>query len=250
MTSATDPATTSHADARRRIIVALDVDREQDAVVIARELRDAVGALKVGLQLFTAGGPDLVRRLVDDGIKVFLDLKFHDIPNTVAKASVEAAKLGVWMFNMHASGGTEMMRYAVDHVREHCDRQNQTRPIMIGVTVLTSSDEASQHELGITESVPDRVTRLARLVADSGLDGVVASAREVHLIKEAIRKECFIAVTPGIRSASSATVDDQMRVTTLRAALSAGSDYVVIGRPIIGSTDRRAAVERLLEETQ
>lgn len=240
----------THVDARRRIIVALDVDNEQDALAITRQLRDSVGAFKVGLQLFTAGGPQLVRRLVDDGNKVFLDLKFHDIPNTVSAASIEAAKLGVWMFNMHASGGSAMMRAALEHVEDHCERHNQVRPIMIGVTLLTSSNAESESEQGITEAVSARVARLAQLTAESGLDGVVASAREVGLIRNAVPKEDFLTVTPGIRAVSSATVDDQKRVTTLRAALSAGSDYVVIGRPIIGSPDRAAAVDRLLEEIQ
>ena len=237
----------SFEDARRRIIVALDVESEQEARHIARELQGSVGAFKIGLQLFTACGPDMVRRLVDDGIKVFLDLKFHDIPNTVARASVEAAKLGVWMFNVHASGGSEMMRSAADRVAEYCDRQGQERPIMIGVTVLTSSDAAAQNELGTTGSVSSHVIRLAKLAGRAGLDGVVASAQEVELIKDAVGKDGFLTVTPGIRS-SSATVDDQKRVTTLWAALSAGSDYVVIGRPIVGAKDRLAALDRLLED--
>ena len=247
LTSSTAP---SYEDARRRIIVALDVDSEQDALHIARELRDSIGAVKIGLQLFTAGGPQLVRRMVDDGIKVFLDLKFHDIPNTVSAASVEAAKLGVWMFNVHASGGSEMMRLTMDRITELCERQDLERPIVIGVTVLTSSDAASQAELGISESVPAGVARLSRLAANAGLDGVVASAKEVGSIRDAVTDKKFLIVTPGIRSISSATVDDQKRVTTLRAALSAGSDYVVIGRPITGSSDRLGAIERLLEETE
>lgn len=235
------------ADARRRIIVALDVEREVDAIAIADELRDSVGAFKIGLQLFTAGGPQMVSRFVDRGFRIFLDLKFHDIPNTVAKASVEAARLGVWMFNMHASGGSQMMRTAVEEVGEYCDLENRERPIMIGVTVLTSSDTVSLEEQGFGESVSSRVTRLARLASDAGLNGVVASAQEVPSIREAVEAKTFLTVTPGIRS-RGATVDDQKRVTTLREALSAGTDYVVIGRPITGSSDRKGAVDKMLEE--
>jgi orotidine-5'-phosphate decarboxylase len=235
------------ADARERIIVALDVESEIEAHAIAAELRGAVGAFKIGLQLFTAAGPQMVRRFVEDGFKIFLDLKFHDIPNTAAKASIEAAKLGVWMFNLHASGGGEMMRTASEAVSEWCGRENRRRPIMIGVTVLTSSDSDSMSELGIGESVSRQVQRLARLAFESGLDGVVASAQETGSIKDAVNSDHFLTVTPGIRS-GSATVDDQKRVTTLSAALTAGSDYVVIGRPITSSKDRGAAVDRMLQE--
>ncbi len=239
---------TSPDDARKRIIIALDVATEDEAYKIAANLRDSVGAFKVGLQLFTAAGPRVVKKLVDDGFKIFLDLKFHDIPNTAAKASVEAAKMGVWMFNLHASGGGEMMRAAREEVREWCSRSNVTRPIMIGVTVLTSADSGSMSELGTSESVSERVSRLARLASQSGIDGVVASAQEVGAIRRSVADEEFLIVTPGIRSVT-ATVDDQKRVTTLRGALTAGSDYVVIGRPITGSSDPAAAVDRMLEES-
>ncbi|CAN5161257.1 orotidine-5'-phosphate decarboxylase [soil metagenome] len=235
------------ANARERIVVALDVESEVEAYAIAAELRGAVGAFKIGLQLFTAAGPQMVRRFVEDGFKIFLDLKFLDIPNTAANASVEAARLGVWMFNLHASGGREMMRRASEAVSESCDRENRDRPIMIGVTVLTSSDSNSMSELGIGESVSKHVQRLARLAFDSGLDGVVASAQEIGPVRAAVNNDHFLTVTPGIRS-GSATVDDQKRVTTLTAALTAGSDYVVIGRPITSSKDRIEAVDRMLEE--
>ena len=234
-------------DARERIIVALDVPTEAEALSISRELRGAVGAFKVGLQLFSALGPLFVRRLVEDGFKIFLDLKFHDIPNTVAMASVEAAKMGVWMFNVHARGGTEMMRQVVDRVDGICERDDLVRPLIIGVTVLTSSDQASLAEVGIVESIDEQVIRLARMASNSGLDGVVASSREVSLIRTAIQDKKILTVTPGIR-ASDATLDDQKRVTTFRQALSNGSDYVVIGRPIIQARDRLAAVERLCDE--
>lgn len=235
------------ANARARIIVALDVSTEADAISIANELRGVVGGFKVGLQLFSAAGPPIVRSLVDKGLRIFLDLKFHDIPNTVAKASIEAAKMGVWMFNVHASGGSEMMRRALMSVNEACERDGLKRPLIIGVTVLTSSDAGSLSESGVTRSIGEQVTRLAQMASKSGLDGVVASPQEVSLIRDAVRDNSFLVVTPGIRS-SDATVNDQKRVTTLRRALASGSDYVVIGRPITESEDRLAAVERLCDE--
>jgi orotidine-5'-phosphate decarboxylase len=235
------------ADARRRIIVALDVDNEDDAYSIADELGESVGAFKIGLQLFTARGPKMVSRFVDRGFKIFLDLKFHDIPNTVAKASIEAARAGVWMFNVHASGGLQMMRTAVEEVTAFCERENRERPLMIGVTVLTSSNASSLAEQAIAGSVDSRVQILARLASEAGMDGVVASAREVRSIRDNIFANKFLTVTPGIR-VESATVDDQMRVTTLRAALAAGTDYVVIGRPITGAANRKRAVDQMLEE--
>jgi orotidine-5'-phosphate decarboxylase len=235
------------AEARERIIVALDVPTEGEALALTEELNGAVGAFKVGLQLFCAAGPSFVKKLVDQGIKVFLDLKFHDIPNTVAAASVEAARMGVWMFNLHCSGGRAMMEKAIDEVSSACERDGIRRPLIIGVTVLTSSDEHTLEETGISAGVEEQVTRLAALASKSGLDGIVASAREVRIVREAVANLDFLTVTPGIRP-TLATVDDQKRVTTLGQALSIGSDYVVIGRPITRSTDRLAAVRQLCEE--
>ncbi len=234
-------------DARERIIVALDVATAAEARLIVDALKGAVGAFKIGLQLFTAAGPELVTRFVKDGNRIFLDLKFHDIPNTVARASVEAAKMGVWMFNLHASGGQLMMRQAVDAIGEVCSKDGLSRPLVIGVTVLTSSDEDTIREVGIVGNIGEQVIRLAKLAFDCGLDGVVASSQEVSIIREAISDRKFLTVTPGIRP-TLATVDDQKRVTTLRQAVSNGSDYVVIGRPILEAEDRLAAVERLCGE--
>ena len=232
---------------RDRIIVALDVETAGDAREISNELSGHVGAFKVGLQLFTAAGPSIVREFAEVGIKVFLDLKFHDIPNTVAKASVEAARLGVWMFNVHASGGGEMMRRVVSEVDEACDMANIMRPLIIGVTVLTSSNDATLAEIGVDGDAESHVVRLARLAAASGLDGVVASPHEVRAIKNAVDRKDFTVVTPGIRP-TFATDDDQRRVTTLEQACALGSDYVVIGRPITQAKDRLEAVDRLLCE--
>jgi orotidine-5'-phosphate decarboxylase len=232
-----------------RVIVALDVESADEARFVIDDLRGEVGAFKIGLQLFTAAGPGFVREVAETGTRVFLDLKFHDIPNTVAKASVEAARLGVWMFNVHTLGGSEMMRRAVAAVDEVCGRENIARPLIIGVTVLTSSDASNLAETGIKDSVGKQVGLLARLAADSGLDGVVASPLEVGIVRNAVETPDFVTVTPGIRPAS-ATADDQKRVTTIREALANGSDYVVIGRPIIAANDRMAALSQILAECE
>ncbi len=234
-------------ESRSKIIVALDVQTAADARSIVAELKGCVGAFKVGLQLFTSAGPDFVRELTTAGVKVFLDLKFHDIPNTVAKASVEVVKLGVWMFNIHAAGGSEMMRRAASEVDEVCAADGMTRPLIIGVTVLTSSDDETLAETGVGGGAEGHVVRLASLAAENGLDGVVASPLEVTPVKNAVDRKDFLVVTPGIRTIF-ATGDDQRRVTTLRDACALGSDYVVIGRPITQAKDRLEAVESLIRD--
>lgn len=235
-------ATSPVTGIRDRIIVALDVDSASAARGIASELKGQVGAFKVGLQLFTVAGPQFVRELVESGEKIFLDLKFHDIPNTVAKASVEAAKLGVWMFNVHAAGGREMMERAVAEVNEVCNR-----PLIIAVTVLTSSSGATLAEIGVHRDLGLQVASLAKLAAECGLDGVVASPHEVKAVYGAVEKPGFLTVTPGIRP-TLATQDDQKRVTTFGQALANGSSYVVIGRPITQASDRSRAVEEIVAE--
>jgi orotidine-5'-phosphate decarboxylase len=232
-----------------RIIVALDVPTADEARAIVAEIGDAVGAFKVGMQLFTSAGPAVVRELTDAGHRIFLDLKYHDIPNTVAAAGVEACKMRVWMFNVHATGGTEMMRQTVEAVDRYSESVRTRRPIIIGVTVLTSSDDQTLAETGIQSEVSEQVSRLASLAFEAGLDGVVASPREVSIIRQAVNDPRFITVTPGIRGAD-ATSDDQRRVTTIGEALAGGSNYVVIGRPILSAADRRAAVEKLVEEAR
>jgi orotidine-5'-phosphate decarboxylase len=236
-------------NARDRIIVALDVETADEAREIVDQLNGRVGAFKIGLQLFTAAGPALVREFTGAGVSVFLDLKFHDIPNTVARASVEAARLGVWMFNVHAAGGSEMMRSAADAVDKACVDEGLARPLITAVTVLTSGSAATLAETGVNEPVEHQVARLAGLASENGLDGVVASAREVPLIRTAVASRKFLAVTPGIRP-NDATVDDQKRVTTIREAIAKGSDYVVIGRPVLKAADRAAAVEQLVRDAE
>lgn len=246
-----DPAAAlSHQiQAKDRLIVALDVPTAAEAISIVDELQGAVGAFKVGLQLFTLGGPDLVRKLVKTGSRVFLDLKFHDIPNTVAKASIEAARLGVWMFNVHASGGSEMMLRTSLEVAEVCAREGLTRPLVIAVTVLTSSNSDTLKEVGISGETEPQVLRLAELTAKCGLDGVVASPLEVEPIRSRSASKHLVIVTPGIRPAS-ATNDDQKRVMTPAEAVSKGADHLVIGRPITGASDKLKAVEAIVREIE
>lgn len=236
-------------DHSERIIVALDVDTATEADSIVEAIGDRVGAYKVGLQLFSAAGPQYVRKLTERGIRIFLDLKFHDIPNTVAKASVEASKLGVWMLNVHAAGGKDMMTRTVQEVGESCERIGIEKPLLIAVTVLTSSNRETLRETGILSEVEVQVGNLAKLAAVCNMDGVVASPREVGVIRREVLNPDFLTVTPGIRP-KLGTLDDQKRVTTFGQAMANGSDYVVIGRPITEATDRVAAVEQILSEVE
>lgn len=231
-----------------RIIAALDVATAAEAREIIGELGSEVGAFKIGSQLFTAAGPALVREFTDAGLRIFLDLKFHDIPNTVANAAVEAARLGVWMLNVHTLGGSEMMKRTVDAVRLACEKEKIARPLVIGVTILTSSTDAVLGEIGIDSGIEEQVAKLARLAADCGLDGVVASPHEIKTIKEAVTKPEFLIVTPGIRL-QSATKDDQKRVKTFTEAIDDGADFVVIGRPIIQAKDRSEALKQIIGST-
>jgi len=239
---------------KEKIIVALDVETADAAREIIEELRGEVGAFKIGLQLFTAAGASFVREVVTGGVKLFLDVKFHDIPNTVAKASVEVARLGVWMFNVHALGAGEMMTRAVEAVRETCQRENLRQPKIIGVTVLTSSNEKTLREVGIESGETGaQVLRLAKLTAKCGLDGVVAAPTETRLIRENLGDD-FLIVTPGVRpqpeNAEVGTSDDQKRVMTAGEAIKTGADFLVIGRPILLAANRREAVRKILGEIE
>lgn len=232
-----------------KIIVALDVSSANEAREIIAELREEVGAFKIGLRLFTAAGPSFVRETAASGIKVFLDLKFHDIPNTVAQATIEAARLGVWMLNVHALGGSEMMRRTVDKVSEVCEKENLRKPKIIAVTVLTSANRETLFGVGIEREIDAQVLNLAQLTAKCGLDGVVASPLEIELIRQNIAEKNFLIVTPGIRP-FSATNDDQKRVMTPRKAVQKGADFLVIGRPIITAENRIEAVRKITGELQ
>ncbi|HEX8889186.1 MAG TPA: orotidine-5'-phosphate decarboxylase [Pyrinomonadaceae bacterium] len=233
--------------AKNRLIVALDVETAREAFNLFCALRDVAGMFKIGSQLFTAEGPGIVRDIVHGGGRVFLDLKFHDIPNTVAAAGAEAARLGVSIFNVHASGGGEMMRRTVDAVNEVTAREGVMRPHIIGVTVLTSADDSTLVATGCSSKTEEQVERLARLSEASGLDGVVASPHEVKLVREAVSQSSFIIVTPGVRPAG-VVHDDQRRVMTPAEAIRAGADYLVIGRAILKATDPARTASEIIEE--
>jgi orotidine-5'-phosphate decarboxylase len=229
-----------------QILVALDVDTAEAAHALADQLRGAVGGFKIGKRLFTSDGPSIVERLVAGGDRVFLDLKFHDIPNTVAGAVAAATRLGVWMVNVHASGGRAMMQAARDAADAESAKLSRPAPLVIAVTVLTSLSEETMSESGVAGGLAAQVERLAALAQTAGLDGVVASPQEIGII----RKRCgasFQIVTPGIRSASD-DKGDQSRTLTAKEALAAGASYLVVGRPIIAAADPRAAAERIAAE--
>lgn len=232
-----------------KLIVALDVDTVQQARTLAKILSGIAGMFKIGSQLFTAAGPDFVRDLVDAGERVFLDLKFHDIPNTVAAAGREATRLGVSIFNVHAAGGSEMMQRTARAVDETSAVEGLPRPSIIAVTVLTSANDATLAEIGFPPDADAVVQRLALLTEASGLDGVVASPKEVAIVRAAVNNPGFIIVTPGVRPAG-ATADDQKRVTTPREAVAAGADYIVVGRPIIQAKDPARAAQQVIEEIE
>jgi orotidine-5'-phosphate decarboxylase len=222
------------------LIVALDYANERDALVLADQLDPAACRVKVGKELFTACGPAIVERLQERGFDVFLDLKFHDIPQTVAKACRAAARLGVWMLNVHASGGSTMLRAAREAVNDAAGTQ---RTLLVAVTVLTSMNDAALREVGVNRSVQDQVGRLATLAAECALDGIVCSALEASRLRAAVPE--LLRVTPGIRPAQYAE-DDQRRIMTPAAALAAGSDFLVVGRPITAAEDPAQALSQIL----
>lgn len=224
------------------IVVALDFEQKTTALELVSRLDPSLCRLKVGKEMFTHFGPDFVKELQQRHFDVFLDLKFHDIPNTVAKAVQAAADLGVWMVNVHASGGSRMMSAA----REALITYGEERPLLIAVTVLTSMEQSDLTELGINRSPAEQVLHLAALTQKSGLDGVVCSAQEAQMLKQQFGQQ-FCLVTPGIRP-SFATADDQKRVMTPSQALAAGVDYMVIGRPVTKAADPLAALQAIYQE--
>lgn len=227
-----------------KIVVALDFQDAKQALALVQQLNPKLCKLKVGKELFTAAGPSFVEQLVAKEFAVFLDLKFHDIPNTVAKACEAASKLGVWMLNVHASGGSAMMQAALEGVDK--GRSGSSSPYLIAVTVLTSMNQSALNEIGIETSIEQHVLRLAKLTAQSGLHGVVCSAQEAKLIRSHIRDH-FLLVTPGIRPAF-ASQDDQSRILTPSQALAAGASYLVIGRPITQAKEPLTALSLIYQE--
>ncbi len=231
----TDTATTNNSP----IIVALDFQNAEQAYNLIAKLGPGMCRLKIGKELFTAAGPKFIEQLVVSGYDVFLDLKFHDIPNTVYGACKAAANLGVWMINVHASGGAKMLaeaRRAID--------ESAHKPLLIAVTVLTSMNEEDLKQIGITDGVEGQIKRLVRLSHDNGLDGVVCSALEARMIKEYTSSD-FLTITPGIRLPDSAK-DDQSRIMTPKAAINNGADYLVIGRPITAAENPKTTLLEIL----
>ena len=232
---------------KKKLILALDVSEYQYALELIDRFRDAIEVFKVGLELYTVAGPEIINQIHKRDRKVFLDLKFHDIPTTVSKAGIAAARLGVFMYNVHASGGLDMMRKCREDVINLCLKENLDKPRMIGVTVLTSmSQETLKNEIGVQHSLNTHVRHLAGLALKAGLDGVVASAREAAMI----RGHCgrgFLIVTPGIRPSWSAA-DDQSRTMTPRQALAQGADYLVMGRSILNHSNPMKAIELIHKE--
>lgn len=231
----------SLALAHSPIIVALDYPDQPSALRMAQQLDPKQCRVKVGKELFTRAGPVVVEQLQHQGFEVFLDLKFHDIPNTTSKAVAAAASMGVWMVNVHASGGRRMMEACREVLESHSHK-----PLLIAVTVLTSMSEDDWQELGYPGSIVDRVLELASLARSSGMDGVVCSAQEVQMLTQQLGRD-FKLVTPGIRPANAAG-DDQRRTMTPLEALQAGSDFLVIGRPITQASDPAESVRRILAE--
>jgi len=235
---------------KEKIIFALDVSTLEEERHFVRLLQTRVGQFKVGLELFSAFGPEAVKVVREGGGEVFLDLKLHDIPNTVSRAAEGVVRLGVKMFNLHASGGLEMMRATGERCRILAGKMNQPKPLILAVTVLTSLDEANLREVGLAGPLSDRVIRLAELAQKAGMDGVVASPQEIV----AIRNRCgsnFLIVTPGIRpSFVPPGKDDQKRVLTAGEAIAAGADYIVIGRPIRLAADPVAAMDQVIAEIE
>ncbi|MBN1571752.1 MAG: orotidine-5'-phosphate decarboxylase [Deltaproteobacteria bacterium] len=233
--------TTKDKNAGERIIVALDYADLKTAEELVRYLKGIISFFKVGLELFTSSGPGAVKMVTENGAKVFLDLKFHDIPNTVVGAVSSALNLSVSMLNVHAAGGEEMMRAAAKTAAE-----SENRPKLLAVTVLTSIDEEGFRQIGFSGSIGDSVVNLAKSAKNSGLDGVVCSPNEIRPVREILGAD-FLIVTPGVRPTWSQK-DDQRRVMTPAEALNAGADYIVIGRPITADKDPRRAAERIIED--
>ncbi len=233
---------------KNKIIVALDVEELAQARDLVQCLQDEVGAFKIGKQMYTRYGPEVVQMIHDRGGRVFLDLKYHDIPTTVAKAAREVTRLNVFMFNMHALGGLRMMQQAVEAVREAAEGGTGVTPLVLAVTVLTSMGPEDLEPLGLNAPVEELVTKLAALAKAAGMDGVVASPNEIQAVKERCGRD-FLVVTPGIRPAASGS-DDQKRIMTPGRAVQAGVDYIVVGRPIAQAADPAAAARAIAREME
>ena len=231
-----------------KLIIALDVETPTAALDLVKQLHGVAGMFKVGSQLFTAAGPQIVRDIIAHDSKVFLDLKFHDIPHQVAGAARSAAELGVALFTIHASGGGEMMQRAVDSVNE-VEAKTGVRSRVLAISVLTSIDQTILAQIGVASTPAESVLRLVKLAEASGVDGVVASPQEIESIRQAVSNPEFLVVTPGIRPAIS-EAGDQKRVATPAAAIAAGASYLVVGRPITGASDPLAAAHAIVADME
>ena len=232
----------------KKLIIALDVETQGKALDFVKQLHSVAGMFKVGSQLFTAAGPQIVRDILAHDSKVFLDLKFHDIPHQVAGAARSAAELGVSLFTIHASGGSEMMRRAVDSVNEVAAKGG-TRSAVLAISVLTSIDATILNQIGVASTPTESVMRLVKMAEASGVDGVVASPQEIETIRQTVSRPEFLVVTPGIRPAAN-EAGDQKRVATPSAAIAAGASYLVVGRPITGAPDPVAAANEISSEME
>lgn len=237
----------SSQDMTKKVIIALDVENKEQALALVRELKDA-RIFKVGLELFTAEGPPLVKALGQLGKSVFLDLKLHDIPNTVAEAVRIGVRLGAAMMTIHTSGGEEMMRKAAEAASAESEKTKTARPLLLGVTILTSLRSDDLQAIGMAPDIPGQVLRLAGLAKKSGMDGIVCSAQEIEIARRELGAG-FVIVTPGIRPAWAA-VHDQKRIMTPSQAIQKGSDYLVVGRPVTQATSPQEAFLRIIEEIE
>ena len=233
-------------NAKGKLIVALDVDSKLKAEKIVDLLKKENRFFKIGLELFSSEGPGIVEMVRERGCEIFLDLKFHDIPNTVSKAAASVTRLGIYMFNLHALGGYEMMQKTAEACRDEAKRLKIERPRILAVTILTGMDQNSLKQSGISDNIETAVLKLAILAKDAGLDGVVASPKEAGIIRSRLG-ENFLIVTPGVRPLWAAS-GDQKRVMTPKDAVSAGADFIVVGRPIIEAKDPLTAVKNILKE--
>jgi len=237
----------SSQDIRQKVIIALDVENKERALALVRELKDA-RIFKVGLELFTAEGPPLVKAILDLDKSVFLDLKLHDIPNTVAEAVRIGVRLGAAMMTIHTSGGEEMMRKAAEAASAESEKTKTARPLLLGVTILTSLKSDDLQAIGMAPDIPGQVLRLAGLAKKSGMDGIVCSAQEIEIVRRELGTG-FVIVTPGIRPAWAAA-QDQKRIMTPWQAIQKGSDYLVVGRPVTQATSPQEAFLRIIEEIE
>jgi len=235
---------------KEKICLALDVDTFQEAERLSKRLHKWIGTFKIGSQLFTSEGRKVVEAIQKTGANVFLDLKYHDIPNTVVNSAKVATKMGVYMFDVHSLGGFNMMKAVTEQVREEAEKNNLRKPFILAITVLTSmSEEDLKSDLLVNVSLTDYITHLASRAQRAGLDGVVCSPKEIKLIRKACGDD-FVIVTPGIRPSWSVTKDDQKRITTPKEAIKNGANYIVVGRPILKADDPERAAAKLLEEIQ